>query len=145
MFGPLIHALARRGLDSTFLPSSVPLSSRTQAFNDIAEHVIRLTNVISGNTLDQKLPKLLPPLPILLRDRIVSSLADMEIEAVELGKSIELNRFRSARGDPRARSEEELAAWRSEAYTRWKMLTTELEAEVKAVGVAERRKAGSRL
>ena len=152
MFGPLIHALSRRGLDNTFLPSTVlvPPSSGSHgcAFRDLVEHVLSLTDAILATSSDRKQSgqhKPLPPLPILLRDRIIFTLSGMEAEAVRLGKIIELNHFRDARRDPRARSGEELAVWRSEAYTRWNMLLAEMKAEAEDFRTAERRKVGSHM
>ena len=146
MFDPLMRALSRRDLDNAFLPTKVPPLGRRQPwFSDIAAYVRRLNDAISGKTFDGIRSNYFPRLPILLRERLISTLTGLEAEAVGLGQSIELNHFRKARRDPRARSEEELAVWRSEAYTRWKMLLTELMAEVEAYWKAERRKAGSRL
>ena len=160
MFGRLIYALHRRTNDKMFLPTVTAISAdRNILYGDIAEKVIKLAKAIAGTNIDHTRSKrqgshplqehedlqYAPALPPLLQERLVFALTGMQTEAVEMGKSIELNTFRRIRRDPRVRTEEDLAAWRKDAYMRWNTLVDGLLAEVDAFWRSERRKSGSRL
>ena len=158
IFAALKHALHRRTLDDTFLPTIMPPpgnQDRTYRFSYLREKIERLTEAILGVHLDfksvhrsnqpvERPPRNLP-LPPLLRERVFSALTGIEAEAVDLGKSIELNNFRMVRRDPRARSEEDLGAWRNDAHKRWNLLADQLVRDVNTFWDMERRKSGSRL
>lgn len=160
MFGRLIYALHRRRNDKIFLPTVTAISAdRSILYGDVAEKVITLAEAIAGTNIDPTRSKrhgshpleeyehleFAPALPPLLQERLVSALTGMQAEAVDMGKSIELNTFRQIRRDPRARKEDDLAAWRKDAYTRWNTLVDGLLAEVDAFWRSEKRKSGSRI
>ena len=158
LFSPLKRVLSRRGLDHQFLPQAIPPPGNrgsTVSFADLLHKVIGLTEAILGEHIDYKSAnrsagrvERFPrdaPLPPALRQHISSILAAIEIEAVNLGRNIEMNSFRRIRNDPRAHDEEHLRALRDDTLQRWTILADHLLGEVNTFWDTERRKLGSRL
>ena len=158
LFNPLKRVLSRRGLDHHFLPQAIPPPGNRGSivsYADLLDKVISLTEAISGDHIDYKSAnrsagrvERFPrdaPLPLALGQHISSTLAAIEIEAVNLGRDIEMNNFRRIRNDPRAQDEERLRALRDHALQRWTILADHLLGEVNTFWDMERRKLGSRL
>ena len=155
LFSPLKRALRRREIDYNFIPSVVP-SLKDPAWvilPSLFDNVQRMTYALTGPTRgnmtcnlgDGTRIKVHPSLPPKLRERLISTLTEMEAEVLDLGESIELNNFRRFRNDPRGRSEEDLGAWRSDFLKRWYRTVNQLIREVHAWWDIEKRKLGSEL
>ena len=156
LFRPLMRVLSRRGLDHHFLPQVIPpLGNRdmSTSFQYLLEKITALTEAILGEHIDYKsanrsagrvarFPRN-APLPPALGQHLFSTMAEMETEAIILGRNIEMNNFRRARNDPRAQDEEHLRALRNDALQRWTILADQLLKEVNTFWDVERRKMGS--
>lgn len=158
LFNPLRRVLSRRGLDDHFLPQVIPPPGNrdiVMCFRDLLEKVDTLTEAIMGEHIDHKsanriagrverFPRDAPLLPA-LGQHLFSTLAEMETEAVNLGRNIEMNNFRRVRNDPRAQDQEHLRAHRNDALQRWTILADHLLREVYTFWDMERRKMGTKL
>ena len=147
MFDDLQRVLRLRQNDHLVLRTTVRKAD--DSFDNVSKKVEGLEAAIAGNRNDDDqdtfLPRghtrLMPPLKSSLKEHLMTALAEIEAEAVDLHKSIQLNGFRSSRNDPRARSEQELATRRNDTYAKWNKLLDDLDDEVLDFWMEEKRSA----
>lgn len=156
IYGSLLHALRRRNTDASFLPSvadqinQIPKKygryQSLDSYSDIYDGIEQLSTALKGDThrtaLDEANSNAYnpndvpgtsgyrPPLPPDLRVKIEHTLSAIEVEAVQLGKDIEMNHFRVRRGDPRGRPDQELLDMREKCRMAWALAIRECVRDV---------------
>ncbi|KAL9633903.1 MAG: hypothetical protein Q9204_003210 [Flavoplaca sp. TL-2023a] len=127
-FPTLIHALTRRKLDHRFFLPSIQPPSSPIFFITLTERLSAIESALTAS------PPFLPPSVL---DNITATLSQMQTEAVELGRDIEMNPMRTIKGMESAKSEENLDTRRKESYDKWMGVLDGVWEEI--LGKSERR------
>lgn len=156
IYGSLLHALRRRNTHASFLPSvadqinQIPKTygryQSLDSYEDIYDGIKQLSTALKGETRRTALDEAnsnaynpndvpgtsgyRPPLPPILRVKIEHTLSAIEVEAVQLGKDIEMNHFRVRRGDPRGKPDQELFDMREKCRMAWALAISECVRDV---------------
>lgn len=120
-FRTLTHALSRRSQDHIYFLTSISPPTPGLRFSDLKTQLSYIEAALNHSP---------PFLPSEVRDGIIKTLTQIQVEAVNLNRDIEMNPFRVQRGAMSVKSEESLDGIRTECFGSWEGCLGEIWDEI---------------